>query len=96
MNERKSPGGNGLVQAYEELRRQALGGHHGHTSGLALFIHRGMLAWMRAWSSITPVPEPCPTPDWGAQHGSKVVFPAHLHGEVTRVLVGMALGADGG
>jgi len=95
MSGRKSLGGNGLVQAYEELRRQALGGHHGHSSGLALFIHRGMLAWMRAWSSVTPVLAPCPTSDWGAQHVSKDFFPDHLHGEVTRVLVGMALGANG-
>ncbi len=95
MNGLKSLGGNGLAQAYEELRRQALGGHHGHSSGLALFIHRGMLAWMRAWSSVTPSLEPCPTPGWGAQHGSRDAFPAHLHGEVTRVLVGMALGANG-
>jgi hypothetical protein len=37
-----------LIAAYESLRRQAMGGSD-RSAGLALFLCRGMAAWMRAW-----------------------------------------------
>ena len=41
-----------LVNRYEQLRRQALGElfTEGAGLGLALFIRRGMTAWMEAWT----------------------------------------------
>ena len=87
--------GAGLIQAYESLRRQAVAGGLGPASGLALLLQRGMLAWMRAWSQITPALEPRPTPALVSLEGSpdRLAFPLHMHADVTRVLVGMALGA---
>lgn len=87
--------GAGLVQAYESLRRQAMAGGPGPASGLALLLHRGMLAWMRAWSQITPVLELRPAPASSSLEGlgGAETFPLHARGEMTRVLVGMALGA---
>jgi hypothetical protein len=42
----------GLVEQYEQLRREAIGhtGQGGEGLGLALFLRRGMLAWMQAWA----------------------------------------------
>ena len=41
-----------LLNRYEQLRRQALGElfTEGAGLGLALFIRRGMTAWMKAWT----------------------------------------------
>ena len=45
----------GLIAAYEELRRQALNGQRG--PGLALFMRRGMREWMNAcWLCLAPSP----------------------------------------
>lgn len=49
-----------LVAGYEQLRNDALSLPPGHapTPGLALFLRKGMTAWMRAWSSCIPRPTP--------------------------------------
>lgn len=87
--------GVGMPQAYESLRRQAMAGGPGPANGLTLLLHRGMLSWMRAMSAITPALEPRPTPALGGLDGWSVTeaFPLHARGEMTRVLVGMAMGA---
>lgn len=87
--------GAGLAQAYESLRRQALAGGPGYASGLALLLHSGMLAWMRAWSQITPVLELRPAPVAAGLEGlgGEATFPLQARGEMTRVLAQMALGA---
>ncbi len=44
------PGQTAAADRYEELRRIVLGADHQHPRGLALFLRRGMYAWMEAWS----------------------------------------------
>jgi hypothetical protein len=55
-----------LVDRYEELRRQALGGGgHGWRLGLAVLHRQGMVAWIHAWDDIAPlstVPPPASVP----------------------------------
>lgn len=42
-----------LVDRYEELRRQALGGGgHGWRLGLAVLHRQGLVAWIHAWDDI--------------------------------------------
>lgn len=75
---------------YEALRQVVLEGSRGDRDlGLALFMHRGMAAWMRAWSGCVTPPSPMP----GVAHGSAPALPAGLRGDVTRLLVTMALTA---
>jgi len=44
-----------MVSHYEQLRRDATGvsARGGGGLGLALFLRRGMTAWMQAWSQCT-------------------------------------------
>ncbi len=42
-----------MVDRYEALRHRALNGR-GITAGLALFLGRGMAAWMHAWKEYAP------------------------------------------
>jgi len=44
-----------LAHHYEALRQEAI--EQGHGQGLALFLARGMVAWMDALSACTPLPE---------------------------------------
>ena len=48
-----------LTERYEELRAQAMG-KSGMAAplGLALFLRRGMPAWLEAWSSCMPPETP--------------------------------------
>lgn len=85
----------GMITRYEQLRRQALSGSvDGAALGWALFVRRGMAAWMRAWSK---------TAAWGevpgeneAHHREREVWDSAgilplLAGEITTVLASMAL-----
>ena len=78
-----------LVPQYEDLRCHVLGEDTGSSGnlGAALFMHKGMSAWMRAWSDC-------------AQTSERVVMkgplsdepvPRHLQPEVVMILAGMAL-----
>jgi hypothetical protein len=75
-----------LVQEYEELRRDALGALERHARGLAVFVHKGMAAWMQACATGTssfpfrPSPEP---EQWRRLRG--------LEQEVVDVVVAMVL-----
>ena len=72
-------------QAYENLRREALGaGPRGR--GLALFLSRGMMAWLRALTVLEPRPVPAADP----QHET-VELPAMVNGDWTTLLAGMVL-----
>ncbi len=42
-----------MMDRYEALRHQVLNGR-GMSAGLALFLGRGMIAWMNAWKEYTP------------------------------------------
>jgi hypothetical protein len=73
------------------MRRDVLDGGRGERElGFALFIRRGMAAWIRAWS-VCPVP---PRAAGRSAHGAGIALPEGVRGEVTRLLVTMALGAN--
>jgi hypothetical protein len=75
----------GLIAAYEELRRQILNGQRG--SGLALFMRRGMWEWMNACSlclAPSPSKEFTVAPD-------QAVLPQGARTEVVLILAGMLL-----
>jgi hypothetical protein len=79
------PRNDGLIARYEELRRQALGRFGAQAQGLALFMRRGMSAWMQAWSQVTPPPSPVRPLD------DPEICPVQLHAEVATLLAGMVL-----
>ena len=48
-----------IAARYEELRRIGLAGQKvAQNLGLALFLHRGMAAWMKAWENYCPLKRP--------------------------------------
>jgi hypothetical protein len=73
---------------YEAVRRAVLEGTRGDRDlGLALLMRRGMAAWIRAWSTCAaPV-----TPTERSTHREALTLPTGLRGDVTRLLVTMAL-----
>jgi hypothetical protein len=82
----------GLVERYEELRRQFLE-HCGaqaqaqaQAQGLALFMRRGMGAWMQAWSQCAAPSSRLPPAPSGQQ-----TCPVQLHAQVAALLVDMVL-----
>ena len=81
------PRNDGLIARYEELRRQALGRFGAQAQGLALFMRRGMCAWMQAWSQCVPPPLPTPT----APPDDPQTCPAQLHAQVAMLLANMVL-----
>jgi hypothetical protein len=54
--------------------------------GVALLMHRGMLAWMRAWSNCTQSSEAVAM----KEPPDHVPVPGHLQPEVVAILAGMA------
>ena len=82
-----------LLNQYEVLRQEALGtdalGRRGH--GLALFISRGMAAWIEALSVLASQPRPVSqareqsTANWMAS------LPSSLRSDLTTVLADMVL-----
>ena len=74
------------VARYEQLRARALEGDaSGWRLGLAVLEHRGVVAWVRAWSSTLPVPA-CPAPS----------TPAAVSDELVGALASMALACVAG
>jgi hypothetical protein len=77
-----------LLSGYEEIRSQALrSGSSGRGHGLALFVRRGMAAWLTACAPLT---RPTEAPR-GMPADSRV--PPDLRNEVATVLAEMALTA---
>ena len=77
-----------IVDRYEQLRCEALGkpdASRGH--GLVLFMARGMVAWMQAWSCCIAQPRTPENTD--AVRASS----SGLNAEMTRLLASMALAA---
>jgi hypothetical protein len=75
-----------LIARYEELRRQALGPFGSQTQGLALFLQRGMSAWMQAWSQcVAPQTSPAQPPQ------TQEICPVQLHADVATLLASMIL-----
>ena len=81
----ESLGKDGLIAAYEELRRQLLNGQRG--PGLALFMRRGMREWMNACSLCVA---PSPTKEFTAAP-DEAVLPQGAHTEIVLILAGMLL-----
>lgn len=81
----------GAAVDYEALRCGVLDGVRGDRDlGLALLMRRGMAAWIRAWSTCATPPGPSERPP----HGDAPALPTGLRGDVTRLLVTMALTAS--
>lgn len=70
-----------LENAYEDLREQALSGLR-QTQGLALFLSRGLTAWILAWSQ-------CFAPQIRPERIENLKIPAQS--EVTQLLANMVL-----
>lgn len=78
-----------MTQRYEELRAAALArAPAGH--GLALLRHRGMPAWMRAWSQLTP-----PQTPGSVIPPAAAPSPVAAGAEIVPLLASMALAALG-
>ena len=73
---------------YESLRCAVLEGGGERELGFALLIRQGMAGWIRAWSAC-PAPA---RPAAGPMLGTGIAVPAGVRGEVTHLLVTMALG----
>ena len=77
-----------LVASYEALRGYVLGEREGCTGpGLALFLHKGMAAWMEACVRSTPPPQRRSEPE----SAPSADLPPGLHGELVVVLTAMVL-----
>jgi len=78
-----------LFDQYESLRKEALGstGRRGH--GLALFLSRGMKAWLGALTTFTPMGSPKGMED-KASH-DKPDLPPAVRPDLTLVLADMVL-----
>jgi hypothetical protein len=77
-----------LAVRYEQLRRDAMSrtAHYGGGLGLALFLRRGMTAWMQAWSECADAEtETC------SISGGKEVIPADMRSQLATLLAGMIL-----
>ena len=81
----------GVVDRYEELRRQQVLSPCGRTSGglgLALFLRQGMKAWMDGWSRCVAA-GPAKAPD--RSRAGEGMVPWDLRGEVVVILAGTSL-----
>jgi len=78
-------GKDGLIAAYEQLRRQILNGQRG--PGLALFMRRGMREWMNACSLCLA---PSPTKEFSAAP-DEAVLPQDARTDMVLILAGMLL-----
>jgi hypothetical protein len=78
-----------LTEQYEQLRREATNRseHRGEGLGLALFLRRGMAAWMQAWSQCTDV-----APKAHLQPAMTAAVPIDLRMQVATLLAGIILG----
>jgi hypothetical protein len=78
-----------LVAHYEQLRRDAISRpiHSGEGLGLALFLRRGMTAWMQAWSKCRGHVEQTA----GSQPGADETIPLDMRSQITTLLASMIL-----
>lgn len=79
---------------YEQLRQQALEqGCGGQGWGLALFLRRGLVAWMRAWPQAPSPARRCEEPRH-EEPEQPLRFSAELQEEVISVWVDMVLNQE--
>lgn len=74
---------------YENLRRDALGGNSRRGHGLALFVSRGMMAWLEALTALGARPIRQNTPS------ESVDFTPVLRPDLTTLLANMVLSCLG-
>ena len=79
----------GATAGYEGMRRAVIEGGGERELGFALFIRQGMAGWMRAWSACAVSVRTSKGPGLG----TGIAVPAGVRGEVTHLLVTMAIGA---
>jgi len=74
---------------YEQLRREATSrsGHAAQGLGLALFLRRGMTAWMQAWSECSGKVEQSTC----SQPGTDETIPVDMRSQITTLLASMIL-----
>ena len=80
-----------LSGLYEQLRQEALrtsAGHYRRSQGLALFIGKGMAAWIKAWTNCPSSPLPVRR---GENRRWQRSLPVDLPTEVAILLTNMAL-----
>src|SRR5215471_14042757 len=79
-----------LTEQYEQLRREATSRSDQGSDGLglALFLRRGMTAWMQAWAQCTD--HGAPTAH--SQSATAAAVPIDLRAQVTTLLAGIILG----
>jgi hypothetical protein len=86
-----------IVDQYEALRREAIeadsGGAVGH--GLALFLYRGMTAWISALSVLARRPMAGVTPQEGSLRRLTVELPPAIRCDLTAVMADMVLACYG-
>jgi hypothetical protein len=83
-----------MLRRYESLRASWYDYRRRSREG-ELFMRNGLAAWLDAWiEHVRPVSMPSKVEDrrWTGSQGSGPSLSADLHGEVTDVLVAMALG----
>jgi len=72
-------------QAYENLRQEALQTSSRRGHGLALFLSRGMMAWLEALTALRPRPVPQSVPQESCD------LPSVLRPDLTTLLANMVL-----
>jgi hypothetical protein len=79
-----------LIMRYEELRMRALSQVDRSEGGLgwAMFVRKGMVAWLRAWREHNPSPA-CPQTK---AEPNGVTTTAAEHNEIVKVWTSMILG----
>jgi hypothetical protein len=79
-----------LVAHYEQLRRDAteMSSRGRKGLGMALFLRRGMAAWMQAWSQCIN----CIAPQTECQSATTAPVPVDVRAQVAALLAGIILG----
>ena len=81
------------VGRYEILRQVVLSGRPYQRWGLALLIHRGLAAWMQAWSKIESSEQDLPVTQIPLPDQNGLTMPDSIHGQMVMALAQMVLGA---
>lgn len=81
------------VGRYEILRQVVLSGRPYQRWGLALLIHRGLAAWMQAWSKIESSEQDLPVTQILLPDQNGLTMPDLIHGQIVMALAQMVLGA---
>ena len=85
------------IAQYEALRREATGAGFGgrRVHGLALFVVRGMHAWLEALTALAPPRRSAPGDGRDADGNARGLLVGAVRAELTIVLAGMVLACAG-